>query len=370
VKKRLFAIDAVRGWVMIFMALDHAMLFTYYHISAELFQGRGPDPMPDTLHYLTRFVTHYCAPTFSFLAGLSIALYALSRRSRGLSEGQITRKLVTRGLLIIALQLTVENFIWGFGPGSGSALINLDVLACIGSGMVILAFARRLPLPVLAGGSLLLLLVMPLLLSAFPLLPGGDQPLLEILLQPSDQGWITVYYPILPWLGVMGLGCACGRWLGERPERTTRFFLALGALLLAAWLPVRLAAGSYGNLVPYQGGDWRDFFLMSKYPPSLAFLTWTLGGMSLALALHSRLEKRLSSTRFFGLVTLFGQTPLFFYIVHLQLYKTLSLILPRLTGSLAAGYLTWLLGLFYMMILCRLYQALKRRYPHSVLQYI
>jgi uncharacterized membrane protein len=367
-KKRLFAIDAVRGWVMIFMALDHAVLFTYYHISAELFQGRRPDPMPDTLHYLTRFVTHYCAPTFVFLAGLSIALYSLSRRSQGLSEGQITRKLVTRGLLIIALKLTIVNFIWGFGPNSGGTLVYFGVLACIGSGMVILAFARRLPWPVLAGGSLLLLLVMPMLLSAFPLLPGGDQPLLEILLQPSDKGLLTVYYPILPWLGVMGLGCACGLWIGERPERTAKFFLALGALLLAAWLPVRLAGG-YGNLIPYQGGDWRDFMLMSKYPPSLAFLTWTLGGMSIAIAVHSRLEKGLSSARFFGLVTLFGKTPLFFYIVHLQLYKLLSLI-PFFRGNLAASYLTWLIGLAILVPLCAGYQSLKHRHPNSVLQYV
>jgi uncharacterized membrane protein len=367
-KKRLFAIDAVRGWVMIFMALDHAVLFTYYHICAEGFQGRGPDPMPDTLHYLTRFVTHYCAPTFMFLAGLSIALYTLSRRSRGLSEGQITRKLLTRGLLLIALKLTIVNFIWGFGPNSGGGLVYFGVLGCIGSGMVILAFARRLPPPVLAAGPLLLLLVMPLLLSAFPLLPGGDQPLLEILLQPSDKGWLTVYYPLLPWLGVMGLGCACGYWIGERPERTAKFFLGLGALLLAAWLPVRLAGG-YGSLITYQGGDWRDLFLMSKYPPSLAFLTWTLGGMSLAIAVHSHLEKRLSSTRFFGLVTLFGQTPLFFYIVHLQLYKSLSLI-PLLRGNLAASYLTWLLGLALLLPLCAGYQWLKQRHPNSVLQYV
>jgi uncharacterized membrane protein len=368
VKNRLFAIDAVRGWVMIFMALDHAVLFTYYHISAELFQGKGPDPMPDTLHYLTRFITHYCAPTFSFLAGLSIALYAMSRRSRGLSEGQITRKLVTRGLLIIALQLTVENFIWGFGPSSGSALTYFGVLACIGSGMVILAFARRLPWPVLAGGSLLLLLVMPMLLSAFPLLPGGDQPLLEILLQPSDKGWITVYYPILPWLGVMGLGCACGLWLGERSHQTTRLFLALGALLLAAWLPVRLAGG-YGNLTPYLGGDWRDLMLMSKYPPSLTFLMWTLGGMALAIAAHSRLEKRLSTNRFFGVVSLFGKTPLFFYLVHLQVYKLLSLV-PFLRGNLPAAYFVWLLGLALLAPLCAGYHSLKRRHPNSVLQYV
>ena len=84
-KKRLFAIDAVRGWVMIFMALDHAVLFTYFHIFAEGYQGRRPDPMPETLHYLTRFITHYCAPTFIFLAGLGVALYTLSRRSRGLT---------------------------------------------------------------------------------------------------------------------------------------------------------------------------------------------------------------------------------------------------------------------------------------------
>jgi uncharacterized membrane protein len=207
-KKRLFAIDAVRGWVMIFMALDHAMLFSYQHIFAEGFQGIRPDPMPDTIHYLTRFITHYCAPTFIFLAGLGVALYALSRRSKGVTEGQISRKLVTRGLLLIGLQLTIVNWTWGFGSESGASLTYFGVLTCIGSGMVILAFARRLPLPVLTVGSLVLLLAMPMLLSAVPLLPCGDQPIREVLLQPSDKGLLAVNYPILPWLGVMSFGCA------------------------------------------------------------------------------------------------------------------------------------------------------------------
>jgi uncharacterized membrane protein len=368
VKKRLFAIDAVRGWVMIFMALDHAVLFSYYHICAEGFQGKRPDPMPDAVHYLTRFITHYCAPTFIFLAGLGVALYALSRRSKGLSEGQITRKLVARGLLLIGLQLTIVNLTWGFGPRSGGSLTYFGVLSCIGAGMVILALARRLPLPVLTAGSLLLLLVMPVLLSATRLPPGTERPLLEILLQPSDQGWLAVNYPVLPWLGVMGLGCASGCWIGQRPEKISRFFLALGALLLAAWLPMRLAGG-YGNLTPYLGGDWRDFLLMSKYPPSLTFLMWTLGGMAVAAALHSRLEHRLSSNPFFGLVSLFGKTPLFFYVVHLQVYKILSLI-PLLRGNLAASYLLWLLGLALLAPLCAGYYSLKKRHPNSVLQYV
>jgi uncharacterized membrane protein len=367
-KKRLFAIDAVRGWVMIFMALDHAMLFSYQHIFAEGFQGMRPDPMPDAVHYLTRFITHYCAPTFIFLAGLGVALYSLSRRSKGLTEGQITRKLFTRGLLLMGLQLTIVNWTWGFGPNNGASLTYFGVLTCIGSGMVILAFARRLPRPVLTGGSLLLLLVMPILLSAVPLLPGGDQPLLEVLLQPSDKGLLAVNYPVLPWLGVMGLGCACGYWIGRKPERTGRFFLMLGSLLLAVWLPVRLA-GAYGNLTPYQHGDWRDFLLMSKYPPSLAFLMWNLGGMSLAIASHSYLEKRLSSNRFFGVVKLFGKTPLFFYVVHLQVYKLLSLI-PFLRGSLPAAYLAWLIGLAVLVPLCVGFRSMRQRYPNSALQYV
>ena len=234
--------------------------------------------------------------------------------------------------------------------------------------MVILAFVRRLPLPVMASGSVLLILLTPVLLGGFPVVPGVDQPLLEILLQPSDKGWLAVNYPVLPWLGVMGLGCACGYWIADRPQKTSRFFFFLGAVLLAVWLPLRLAGG-YGNLTPYLGGDWRDFLLMSKYPPSLAFLMWNLGGMSLAIAAHSLLEDRLSSNRFFGIVSLFGKTPLFFYVVHLQVYKLLSLI-PFLRGSLPAAYLTWLIGLAVLVPLCAGFHSLRQRYPNSVLQYV
>jgi uncharacterized membrane protein len=366
--KRLFAFDAVRGWVMILMALDHAMAFSYFHISAEGFQGVRPSPLPDVAHYLTRFVTHWCAPTFIFLAGLSVALYTLSRRSQGLTEGQITRKLVTRGLLLFGLQFTVVNLTWGFGVSKGWNLVYFGVLSCIGSGLIVLAFARRLPAPVLLGGSILLLVLMPWILGALPLPAVADHPLLEVLLQPDSKGWLAVNYPILPWLGVMGLGCGLGFVVGSRPERIARLFLFLGALLLALWLPLRLLGG-YGNLTPYQGGDWRDLLLMSKYPPSLTFLAWTLGGTALAIAAHHRFAERLRAKRFWGVVILFGQTPLFFYVVHLMLYKSLGL-LPFLRGSLAAGYGAWLVGLAVMAPLCYGYRAVKRRHPQSVLQYV
>ncbi len=166
----------------------------------------------------------------------------------------------------------------------------------------------------------------------------------------------------------MGLGSACGFWVGTNQGRITRFFLALGLLLLVGWLAMRFAGG-YGNLTPYQGGDWRDFMLMSKYPPSLAFLMWNLGGMAIAIAAHHYLRERLPSGRFWEVVTLFGQTPLFFYVVHLQVYGLLALI-PPLRGNLAAAYLAWLMGLAVMIPLCAGYRSLQRRYPRSVLQYV
>lgn len=370
-KERLFAIDAVRGWVMIFMALDHAMYFCYVHIFAEGYQGIRPEPMPDIAHYLTRFVTHYCAPTFFFLAGLSVALYALRRRSQ-FTEGQITTKLVIRGIFLIVLQLTVVNWIWGFGirqqMAHGFGLAHFGVLSCIGVGLIVLAFARRLPISVLATSAVLSLLVVPFLLAFFPLASGSDQALLEILLQPNREGWLFVNYPFLPWVGVIGLGGVCGLWISNKPEKMTKFFISAGVLLLVVWLGLRLGGG-YGNLTPYQGGDWRDFMLMSKYPPSLVFLLWNLGGMAIAIAGHTSLGRIRGFRKLFGVITLFGQTPLFFYVVHLQVYKMLSWI-PFLRGSLAIGYVAWLVGLAVMVPLCYVFRSQKRKHPQSVLQYV
>ena len=364
--KRLFAFDAVRGWVMILMALDHAVLFCYRFISAEGFQGSSPHPVPDIPHFLTRFVSHYCAPSFFFLAGLSVAFYSL-RRAKFLNEHQITQKLLKRGIFLIVLQLVVVNFAWGYNPLSNSRLIYFGVLSCIGSGLAILAFARRLPWLALAFASLFLLLLIPFLLSTFPL-TDTEKPFLEIALQPNSAGRIRVWYPILPWIGVMGFGCACGQCVATDTQKIAKFFLLLSLLLLLGWLALRLGRG-YGNYTPYRGGDWRDFMLMCKYPPSPVFLMWTLGGMSIAIAVHNYFKNKLTVKPFWKLVTLFGQTPLFFYVVHLYLYKSFNLM-PFLNGSLARAYVAWLIGLAIMIPLCVCYRSLKKRYPHSMLQYI
>lgn len=108
---------------------------------------------------------------------------------------------------------------------------------------------------------------------------------------------------------------------------------------------------------------------MSKYPPSLVFLMWNLGGMAIAIAVHNHFQRKLRFKRFWRMIALFGQTPLFFYVVHLQVYKLLSHI-SALRGNLARGYVAWLLGLAVMVPLCVGYRSLKTKYPRSVLQYV
>jgi uncharacterized membrane protein len=261
--------------------------------------------------------------------------------------------------------MTVVNWCWGIGFLPGVNPIYFGVLSCIGVGLIILAFVRRLPLPVIAAGSVVLLLLTPILLKTFPL-TGFDQ-LLEIVLQPNMEGWLATRYPILPWLSVMGLGCACGLWVSKTPEKMTKFFLGLGVIMVVSWLFLRIGGG-YGNLTPYQGGDWRDFMLMSKYPPSLTFLLWNLGGMSLAVAAHAWLENKVNINNTWNVITLFGQTPLFFYVVHLCVFRLLSRILQG--NTLTAGYLAWVVGLVLMVPLCYGFLSLKRKYPTTVLQYI
>ncbi|MBU7043886.1 MAG: DUF1624 domain-containing protein [Theionarchaea archaeon] len=369
-RERLFAIDAVRGWVMIFMALDHAMYFNYTHIVAEGYQGMRPEILPDIVHFITRFITHYCAPTFIFLAGFSVALYG-TRRSFHLSEAQITSKLLIRGCILLVLQIALVNWVWGFGSfqhlTSGYAVTYFGILACIGCGIIILAWVRRIPPSLLATSSILILLMIPFLLEWLPLLPENESVLLEIFLQPNTSGWLFVNYPLLPWIGVLGLGCACGVWIVEHPGKITRLFYIMGIIFLAIWVIVRLGGG-YGNLIAYQGEGIRDFMLMSKYPPSLVFLLWNLGGMSIALAGHSHLENHLHTVFPMKIIVSIGQVPLFFYIVHLYVYRMLSW--TPLGGSLIMGYIAWIVGLCVMIPLCYGYRSLKQNNPHSILQYL
>jgi uncharacterized membrane protein len=358
---RLQPLDSLRGLIMAVMALDHANAFiAHAHPRPEFWQGSFP-AYADTLAFLTRFVTHLAAPGFFFLMGAGIILLSDSRRHEGWTEFAITRHLVLRGLLLVALQFLVEDPAWQLGEilsgGGGLFPIYVGVLYGLGGAMILSAFLRRAPVWLLTVlGIALLVLPELLILFARPGTSLAASPLVMLTLLPGGNGQITVYYPILPWLGIAILGMLFGSVLLADRERAYHRALAVGLIWLALFFLLR-APGGFGNIRPSPGTDWIDFFNVVKYPPSLVFVFLTLGVNLSLLFLFSR------AGRFVSFLAVFGRSPLFFYIAHLYLYGLLGFLFFPNGATIAGMYPVWLLGLLILFAACILYGRFKHSQP-------
>jgi uncharacterized membrane protein len=359
---------------MALMALDHASFFIAGVHPGE-FWGVALPAYPDAGHFLTRFVSHLCAPGFFFLMGTSMVLFTDARRALGWSERRITRFFVVRGLILIVLQLLVENPAWALGliggpsdttrpPGGRgeSVLLHFGVLYALGATMICWSFLLRF------GSAVFLSLSIVAVLATQALVPGADQagiryaPWLRVLLIPGQTGAWQVFYPVIPWLGLTGLGLAFGRFLRKDPDRACRGALAAGAAFLLLFALLRRLV-SFADFHP-AGPGWMSFFNLTKYPPSLAFILLTLG---VDLLLLSALSKAAAQLRTWGKpLLLFGSTALFFYVAHLYLYALTGLALP-VRPSFRVMYLLWLLGLALLYPACLRYKRFKgRTAPDSV----
>jgi uncharacterized membrane protein len=365
---RLAPLDGLRGLIIVVMALDHANAFVAHaHPPPEFWSAPTTVP-PGALAFLTRFVTHFAAPGFFFLMGAGMALLAESRRGLGWAERAIVGHLALRGCLLIGLQLLVENPAWRIGDGPiftpDVFLSYFGVLYGLGASMIVGAFLLRLRPALLLGLGVAAELATELLIAWLRRAGAVPSPLLQLLIVPGPAAGFTVYYPLVPWLGVALCGVAFGRLLARDPARAYRRAAAAGASLLALFLALRLAGG-FGNLQPPAGPGWIAFLNVVKYPPSIVFLTLTLGVDLILLALLARAGGTLR--RWGHPLLAFGRSPLFFYIAHLYLYGLIGLALgPHGTG-IARMYPDWLLGLAILYPLCWLYGRFKRRQaPDSV----
>lgn len=312
---RLDAIDMLRGLVIAFMVLDHVRDF--FHVDADRFDPT--DPLLSSLPiYLTRWVTHLCAPTFVFLAGVSI----LFQKANGKSPADLSRFLLTRGLWLIFLEATVISFGFNFGP----PLIFLQTIWSIGFSMVAMSvIARFSPRAVLAIGIAIVTLY-PLAVPLTSGASGGWTLLRTLLLFPADNvvPRLAVSYAAVPWLGVMCLGFGLGPVYRLPAEQRSRILLPLALGCLALFLLVR-GADRFGDPARWV---WErsatqtvmSFMNVSKYPPSLDYDLATLG-LSILLFLgigHLRgwLSRRLLD---------FGRTPLFTYVAHVYIAHGLML---------------------------------------------
>jgi uncharacterized membrane protein len=318
---RLQSIDALRGAIMIIMALDHTRDF--FHISATYF---SPTDLTRTYPFLffTRWITHFCAPVFTFTAGLGAFLWL----QRGRTKTQLSSFLLTRGIWLIFLELTVMRLAYNFNFASRFPVLLL-VMWELGGCMVALALLVQLPYRLLAVFSIAVIalhnLLDPINAESF----GSYAGIWNVIHQPGaiilHELVIVVGYPLIPWIAVMSAGFCFGRVFLLEPARRQKIILITGCASTAAFIILR-AINHYGDSEKWSRQHSAIYTLLSflnctKYPPSLLYLLMTLGPALIVLALFDRRRFSMNNP-----LIVFGRVPLFYFIAHFYLIHLLSFL--------------------------------------------
>lgn len=364
--ERLHSVDILRGLVIVIMALDHVR--DYLHVSGY---GMNPlDPAQTTpLLYTTRWVTNFCAPVFVFLSGV----LAWLQLARGKTRGELARHLVSRGLWLIVLELTLISFAWAW---TVPYMLFLQVIWVIGLSMILLAGLIFLPAQAVLAIGVVIVAAHNALTAIMPATPV----LFTVALIPD---WLFVAYPLIPWFGVMCLGYGLG-WLFTTDAGRDRILPLIGLGMIALFIVLR-ASKLYGDPLPWTehadfGATVMDFLDVLKYPPSLLFVCATLGPMLLVFPLLSRLPRPVA-----GFLATFGAVPLMAYLAHLYLVHAAGFIARMATGQATDGmfnairnfvfapdamsgtsvdlgvvYLAWAIIIALLYPLCRWWAHVKR----------
>lgn len=369
---------------MVIMALDHVRDFI--HRGAMVYSPTDLSKASAFL-FLTRWITHVCAPTFMLTAGLGAYLWW----HRGRTRGELSRFLLTRGLWLILLELTVMRLAYNFNYSFQYPVLLL-VLWVLGACMIALAGLAWLPLPALTALSLLLIaghnLFDPITAASL----GRGAALWNLLHQPGGfsigGAVIVVGYPLIPWVAVMALGFCLGQWYTLAREPRHRRLMLAGVGCVVGFLLLR-GANLYGDPAPWSAQASTSYTALSflnttKYPPSLAFLLMTLGPALLALAWFER-----PLPRWAGPLVVYGRVPLFYFVLHFFAAHLAAVLLglvrygaaaarfalhpvpsmgapaglyPADFGySLGVAYLVWAVVVLAMYPACRWFAAFKAR---------
>ena len=391
---RIASVDIVRGAVMVLMAIDHVRVYSGL-----------PAGGPTAGIFFTRWITHFCAPAFFFLAGTSAFFY-------GRRHEDLRRFLLTRGAWLVLLELTVLRVAWTFNFDFAHYEMA-GVIWALGWCMILLALLVRLPVAAIGAIGVAIVAGHNLLDPLLPrLIPAVSQSALgglwKILyfgffagpITLGDQGpQLVVLYSLIPWIGVMAAGYAFGTILASDPERRRRLCLTIGASATALFLVLR-GFNLYGDPIPWTAlahptGNrpampaLLAFLSANKYPASLDFLLMTLGP---TIALLPFLETARGAVARW--LTLFGRVPFFFYVLHIPLIHALALVVSRLregavnpwlftnhpmgnppapdgyTWSLPLLYAVWAVAIVLLSVACRWFADLKARRTEWWLRYL
>lgn len=386
--KRISSIDFTRGLVMIIMVLDHVR--DLMHVDSITITPTDLSKTSAAV-FLTRLVTHFCAPIFVFLAGTS-AYLSLQNVS---DKTQNRAFLLKRGLWLILLEFTVVNFGVWFDPGFH--LYLFQVIAAIGFGFIALSFLSKLSPKVIGGIGLFIIFTHNLL----PLVPIEQGSILKTILTPlfsttaiplTAKTTLVMGYPPIPWIGILLAGYGFGVLFNRPQTERKNIFLKIGLISVALFFALRFI-NTYGDPTPWSEQKNNLFTLLSfinvtKYPPSLIFCLLTLGVMFLILALAERIENH-----FTNFVSVYGKTPMFFYLIHWYIVHPLLIVILFLQDipwtemdfasgnfgrpkgvesglSLWAVYLVWITVVGALYFACRAYGQYKASHKNWWLKYI
>jgi uncharacterized membrane protein len=378
-KPRIESIDLFKGIIIVIMAVDHVR--DYFHYSSYFFDPTDPTQTNIPL-FFTRFITNFCAPGFSFLAGLSA--FIVGKRK---TPAELSIFLLKRGLWLVFVELVIMNFGWCFDISFRT--VGFQVIWILGISMIFLAGLIHLPKKAILIFSCVLIFGHNLLDNVH-----FDNSILWAFLHERKAFLTTphhvfrVGYSIIPWVAVMSLGYCVGPLYDKTfdPLKRKRLLNVIGISSIVLFVILR-TINVYGNLLPWQDyGNLKQtmfsFLNLTKYPPSLSFLLVTLGGAFLFLANSEKWTGRI--VNFF---CVFGRVPFFFYIIHIYLIHLLALITAEFTGfgwqkmilpalpfrvealkgfgfNLVTVYLVWIFVIALLYPLCKKFDIYKQKNKH------
>ena len=395
-RSRIQSIDVLRGLVMVIMALDHVRDFFFKGVSAGASVATDPTNLATTTPalFFTRWITHFCAPVFVFLAGTSIFLMAQRK-----SKKELSIFLIKRGIWLVIVELVIITFGWRFDPLF--RLIILQVIWAIGISMIILGLLAWFPWKILFFLGLMIIIGHNLLdypgINAD--LKGGFVPDLIYFANFSfyplwSNHTVIIIYAFLPWTGVMLLGYCFGKLYAKGVDASWRrkMLIRIGMGLIFLFLVFRFF-NLYGDPVPWstqvRGGlfSFLSFLNLNKYPPSLLFLCMTLGPAILLLAFIEKVQNWFTRA-----MSIYGRVPMFYYILHFYIIHLIVVITFYLSGftekdingpnhiflfrppsfgfSLWGVYAVWLSVFLVLYPLCKKYDRYKSTHQKWWLSYL
>jgi len=369
VSKRVASIDWMRGVVMVFMVLDHAsMAFDAHHLDKDsaLYANASTMALP-AVEFFTRWLTHLCAPAFVFLMGTSLALSVERRVVKGVNAWEIDKSMLKRGLFIALLDPTLISL--------GSGRWTFQVLLAIGLSMICMVPLRRLSTAALVTLALGWIGLGEVVTGWLWTPPGNSSVWAALMVANYSSPAMIIKYPLIPWLTISILGWVFGRHLirfaaGQSKVSGRNVLWICGVLGLVIFAIFR-GVGKYGDMFLHRSDNsWEQWLHVSKYPPSLTYYALELGILFLCLAFLRTLELRIG-VRENGVLYVFGQTAMFFYLVHRLAFEIPATYFGlRGFDGLTATFISAAVALALLYPACLWYRRVKAAHPNSLLKYL